>query len=57
VRDAAMLPGLLVLLQFAFGVSALVSQMIDLGVIHQMNAVLLLGALLRLLHKLRGATA
>ncbi len=57
VRDAAMLIGLLVLLQFAFGVSALVSQMIDLGVVHQMNAVLLLAALLRLLHMLRGATA
>jgi cytochrome c oxidase assembly protein subunit 15 len=57
LRDAAMLIGLLVLLQFAFGVSALVSGMIDLGVVHQMNAVLLLGALLRLLHQLRGATA
>jgi len=57
LRDAAMLPGLLVLVQFALGVTALVSGMIDLGVVHQLNAVLLLGALLRLIYKLRGATA
>lgn len=55
IRDAALLPGLLVLLQFAFGVAALVSGMINLGVIHQLNAVLLLGALLRLLFLLRAA--
>ncbi|HTQ71824.1 MAG TPA: COX15/CtaA family protein, partial [Acidocella sp.] len=57
VRDAAALIGLLVILQFVLGVTALVSKMIDIGVVHQMNAVLLLGALLNLLHRLRGATA
>ncbi len=57
VRDAAALVGLLVILQFVLGVTALVSKMIDVGVIHQMNAVLLLCALLALLHRLRGATA
>jgi hypothetical protein len=31
--------------------------MIDVGIIHQLNAVLLLGALLSLLHRLRGAQA
>jgi len=46
-----------VILQFVLGVTALVSQMIDIGVVHQMNAVLLLGGLLNLLHRLRGATA
>ncbi len=57
VRDAAALIGLLVILQFVLGVTALVSKMIDIGVVHQMNAVLLLGALLNLLHRLRGAAA
>jgi cytochrome c oxidase assembly protein subunit 15 len=57
VQDGAALAAGLVILQFVLGVSALVSKMIDIGVIHQMNAVLLLGALLRLLHRLRGATA
>jgi heme a synthase len=56
VRDAALAAGGLVLLQFVLGVSALVSKMLDLGVVHQMNAVLLLGTLLLLLHRLRGAT-
>lgn len=57
VRDAALAAGGLVLLQFILGVSALVSKMLDLGVVHQMNAVLLLATLLLLLHRLRGATA
>ena len=57
VRDAALAAGGLVLLQFLLGVSALVSKMLDLGVAHQMNAVLLLCCLLLLLHRLRGATA
>jgi heme a synthase len=56
VRDAALAAGGLVLLQFVLGVSALVSKMLDLGVVHQMNAVLLLCTLLLLLHRLRGAT-
>lgn len=57
VRDAALLAGGLVLLQFILGFAALMSKMLDLGVVHQMNAVLLLCALLLLLHRLRGATA
>ncbi len=56
IRDAALLAGGLVLLQFVLGVTALVSGKIDLGVVHQMNAVLLMGALLLLIHRLRGAT-
>lgn len=56
VRDAALAAGGLVLLQFILGVSALTSKMLDLGVAHQMNAVLLLCCLLLLLHRLRGAT-
>jgi len=57
VRDAALAAGGLVILQFILGVTALVSKMLDLGVAHQMNAVLLLCTLLLLLHRLRGATA
>ena len=55
VRDAALLAGGVVLLQFIFGVTALVSARIDIGVIHQMNAVLLMGSLLLMLFHLRGA--
>jgi cytochrome c oxidase assembly protein subunit 15 len=56
VRDAALAAGGLVILQFVLGVTALVSKMLDIGVIHQMNAVLLLATLLLMLHRLRGAT-
>lgn len=55
VRDAGLLVGALVILQFVLGVTALVSQMFDIGVAHQMDAVLLLTACLLLLHRLRGA--
>jgi cytochrome c oxidase assembly protein subunit 15 len=54
-RDAALAVGALVLLQYALGVSALVSQMFDIGVAHQMNAVLLLASFVYMLHGLRGA--
>jgi cytochrome c oxidase assembly protein subunit 15 len=57
VRDAALAAGGLVILQFLLGFAALMSKMLDLGVVHQMNAVLLLCSLLLLLHRLRGATA
>lgn len=57
VRDAALAAGGLVILQFLLGFAALMSKMLDLGVVHQMNAVLLLATLLLLLHRLRGATA
>lgn len=56
VRDAALAAGGLVILQFLLGFAALMSKMLDIGVVHQMNAVLLLGTLLLLLHRLRGAT-
>ncbi len=57
VRDGALVVGGLVILQFILGVTALVSGRIDIGVVHQMNAVLLLGGLLLMLYRLRGATA
>ena len=56
VRDAALIAGGLVLLQFILGVTALVSARIDIGVIHQLNAVLLLGSMVLMLFHLRGAT-
>jgi cytochrome c oxidase assembly protein subunit 15 len=55
VRDAALAMGFFVLLQFGLGVAALVSQTLDLGVAHQMDAVLLLAASLYMMHSLRGA--
>jgi cytochrome c oxidase assembly protein subunit 15 len=45
-----------VVLQYVLGVTALVSKLLDVGVAHQMNAVLLLGCLTWMLHGLRGAT-
>jgi heme a synthase len=56
VRDAGLAIGGFVLLQFILGVSAMVSKIQDVGVAHQMNAVLLLTACVVLLHRLRGAT-
>ncbi len=56
VRDAGLAIGALVLLQYGLGVTALVSKLLDVGVAHQMNAVLLLGCLAWMLHGLRGAT-
>ncbi len=55
VRDAALAMGFFVLLQFGLGVSALVNQGLDLGVAHQMDAVLLLAASLYMMHSVRGA--
>ena len=55
VRDSSLIAGGLVLLQFILGVTALVSARIDIGVIHQMNAVLLMGSLILMLFHLRGA--
>ncbi|MGE4480176.1 COX15/CtaA family protein [Acidocella sp.] len=57
VRDGALAVGGLVILQFILGVTALVSGRIDIGVVHQMNAVLLMGGVLFMLFRLRGATA
>lgn len=56
IRDTGLAIGGLVLLQFILGVTALVSKLLDAGVAHQMNAVLLLTACTILLHQLRGAT-
>ncbi len=55
VRDAALAMGFFVLVQFGLGVAALVSQTLDLGVAHQMDAVLLLTAALYMMHSVRGA--
>jgi cytochrome c oxidase assembly protein subunit 15 len=55
VKDAALTIGGLVLLQYILGVTALVSKILDVGVAHQMNAVLLLTAFVVMLHQLRGA--
>ncbi len=54
VRDAALAIGGLVVLQYVLGVTALVSKLLDVGVAHQMNAVLLLACLTWMLHGLRG---
>jgi cytochrome c oxidase assembly protein subunit 15 len=53
IRDPAIAIAGLVVLQYILGVTALVSHMIDTGVAHQMNAVLLLAAIVWLLHGLR----
>jgi cytochrome c oxidase assembly protein subunit 15 len=55
VRDAGLAIGALVLVQYGLGVTALVSKLLDVGVAHQMNAVLLLACLAWMLHGLRGA--
>ena len=55
VRDAALAIGALVLLQYILGVTALVSKLLDVGVAHQLNAVLLLTGFIVMLHNLRGA--
>jgi cytochrome c oxidase assembly protein subunit 15 len=57
VRDPALAIGGLVLVQYVLGVTALVSQLMDVGVAHQLNAVLLLGCIVWLLHGLRRVAA
>jgi cytochrome c oxidase assembly protein subunit 15 len=56
VRDAFLAMGALVLLQYILGVTTLVSKILDIGLVHQMNAVLLLASALWALFELRGAT-
>jgi cytochrome c oxidase assembly protein subunit 15 len=56
VRDAALVIAALVLLQYILGITALASKLLDVGVAHQMNAILLLTAFIVMLHQLRGAT-
>jgi cytochrome c oxidase assembly protein subunit 15 len=56
VRDAALVVGALVILQYVLGITALASKLLDVGVAHQLNAVLLLTAFVVMLHQLRGAT-
>jgi cytochrome c oxidase assembly protein subunit 15 len=55
-RDAFLAMGALVLLQYVLGVTTLVSKILDIGLIHQMNAVLLLAAAFWALFELRGAS-
>lgn len=54
-RDAFLAMGALVLLQYVLGVTTLVSKILDIGLVHQMNAVLLLAASLWALFELRRA--
>ncbi len=56
VYVAGLAIAVLVLVQFGLGMTALISKMLDIGVAHQMNAVLLLTACLFLMHNMRGAT-
>ncbi len=55
-RDAFLAMGALVLLQYVLGVTTLVSKILDIGLVHQMSAVLLLAAAFWALFELRGAT-
>jgi cytochrome c oxidase assembly protein subunit 15 len=55
LRDTGLAMAGLVVLQFTLGVTALVSKLLDVGVAHQMNAVLLLSACVVMLHQLRRA--
>ncbi len=55
VKDAGLAIAGLVLLQFILGITALASKLLDVGVAHQMNSVLLLTAFVVMLHQLRGA--
>ncbi len=43
-RDAFLLMGALVIVQYILGVTTLVSKILDIGIVHQLNAVLLLAA-------------
>ncbi len=56
VRLPILVMAMLVVLQFALGITALVSDVDNVGLIHQMNAVLLLTAAFWTLHSLRGAS-
>jgi cytochrome c oxidase assembly protein subunit 15 len=55
VRLPILFLGALVVVQWALGLTALVSDIDNIGLIHQMNAVLLLTAAFWTLHTLRGA--
>jgi cytochrome c oxidase assembly protein subunit 15 len=54
-RDAFLAMGALVLLQYILGVTTLVSKILDIGLVHQMSAVLLLASAFWALFELRGA--
>ena len=53
-RDAFLVTGGLLILQYILGVTTLVSRILDIGVVHQMNAVLLLAAAMWAWFELRG---
>ncbi|HQT66961.1 MAG: heme A synthase [Rhodospirillales bacterium 20-60-12] len=53
-RDAFLAMGVLVFAQYVLGVSTLVSKNMNLGLLHQMNAVLLLSAAVWAVFELRG---
>lgn len=56
-RDAFLVMGGLVLVQYILGVTTLVSKILDIGIVHQMTAVLLLAAAVWAWFELRGRRA
>ncbi|MCF3945467.1 COX15/CtaA family protein [Acidiphilium sp. AL] len=53
-RDAFLVMGGLLIVQYILGVTTLVSKILDIGIVHQMNAVLLLAAAVWAYFELRG---
>lgn len=56
-RDAFLVMGGLIVVQYILGVTTLVSKILDIGIVHQMNAVLLLAAAVWAWFELRGRPA
>jgi cytochrome c oxidase assembly protein subunit 15 len=53
-RDAFLVLACLLFLQYMLGVTTLVTKMLDIGIVHQMNAVLLLASAVWAWFELRG---
>ncbi|HQT85787.1 MAG: heme A synthase [Acidiphilium sp. 37-64-53] len=56
-RDAFLIMGGLLVIQYILGVTTLVSKILDIGIVHQLNAVLLLAAAVWAWFELRGRCA
>ncbi len=56
-RDAFLVMGALLIVQYILGVTTLVSKILDIGIVHQLNAVLLLAAAVWAYFELRGRRA
>ena len=56
-RDAFLVMGALLIVQYILGVTTLVSKILDIGIVHQLNAVLLLAAAVWAWFELRGRPA